>query len=99
MFVQIALRSTNYCVSTFEAFKILITNPLKISITGLISYIVLFFGVVFIVAGICTAAYFVQIEVPYFAEVLTDPIPMTVIGGIITVIVAGVFLSVLVDSA
>ena len=61
VFVQIALRSTNYCVSTFEAFKILISNPLKVSITGLISYIVLFFGAFFIVAAICTAAYFVQI--------------------------------------
>lgn len=99
VFVQVALKSTNYCVSTLESFKVLTSNPLKIAITGVISYIVAILGILFCTAVICTAAYFIQVYVPYFSQRLTDPIPMTVIGGFVVVIVSGVYMSILADSA
>ena len=47
VFVQIAMKSTNYCVSTLESFKLLVSNPLKIAITGVISYMVAILGILF----------------------------------------------------
>jgi hypothetical protein len=99
VFVQIAMRSTNYCVSTLESFKILVTNPVKIALTGAISYMVAILGILFCLASICTAAYFIQVYVPYFSRILTDPIPMTVIAGFAVVVVSGIYLSILADSA
>lgn len=97
--MQIAMKSTNYCVSTLESFKLLVTNPLKIAITGVISYMVAILGILFSTAIICTAAYFIQIYVPYFSAILTDPIPITVISGFAVVIVSGIYMSILADSA
>lgn len=97
--VQIAMKSTNYCVSTLESFKVLVANPLKIAITGVISYMVTILGILFCTAIICTAAYFIQVYVPYFSEILTDPIPMTVISGFVSIIVSGIYLSILTDAA
>ena len=77
----------------------LTANPLKITITGAISYMVAILGVLFCIATICTAAYFVQISVNYFVTILTDPIPMTVISGLVVAVMSGVYLSVLADSA
>lgn len=99
MFVQIAMKSTNYCVSTFAAFKILVSNPLKISLTGAISYMVAILGILFCTGVICTGAYFIQIYVPYFSSVLTDPVPITVISGFAVIVVSGIYLSILSDSA
>lgn len=59
--MQIAMRSTNYCVSTFAAFKLLVANPLKIALTGAISYMVAILGILFCTATISTAAYFIQV--------------------------------------
>lgn len=56
-------------------------------------------GILFSTAIICTAAYFIQVYVPYFSQVLTDPIPMTVISGIVVIFVSGIYLSILADSA
>lgn len=56
-------------------------------------------GILFCTAVICTAAYFIQVYVPYFSNILTDPIPMTVISGFVVIIVSGIYLSVLADSA
>jgi solute carrier family 44 (choline transporter-like protein), member 2/4/5 len=61
VFIQIAMQGTNYCVSSVEAFKLLSTNPIKISVTGAISYMVAILGIIFTTAVICTGAYFVQI--------------------------------------
>jgi hypothetical protein len=97
--VQIAMRSTNYCISTFESFKLLSSNPIKITITGAISYMVSILGILFTMACVCTGAYFVQLNIPYFYQKLTDPIPVTVISGVIVAVVSGVYLSVLSDSA
>ena len=99
VFVQIAMKSTNYCVSTFAAFKILVSNPLKISLTGAISYMVAILGILFCTGVICTGAYFIQIYVPYFSSVLTDPVPITVISGFAVIVVSGIYLSILSDSA
>lgn len=93
------MRSTNYCVSTISAFKILVSNPLKIALTGAISYMVAILGMLLCTGLICTGAYFIQIYLPYFANVLTDPIPMTVISGFVVIVVSGIYLSVLADSA
>ena len=93
------MKSTNYCVSTMEAFKILVSNPLKIAITGVVSYMVAILGILFCTAVICTGAYFIQVYVPYFSRILTDPIPMTVIGGFVVVVVSGIYMSILADSA
>ena len=38
-------------------------------------------------------------NIPYFYQKLTDPIPVTVISGVIVAVVSGVYLSVLSDSA
>lgn len=56
-------------------------------------------GILFCTAVICTGAYFVQVYVPYFSNILTDPVPMTVISGFAVIIVSGIYLSVLADSA
>lgn len=99
VFVQIAMKSTNYCVSTLESFKLLVSNPLKIAVTGVISYMVAILGILFCTAVICTGAYFIQIYLPYFSQILTNPIPITVISGFAVVIVSGIYMSILADSA
>lgn len=99
VFVQIAMKSTNYCVSTLESFKLLVSNPLKIAVTGVISYMVAILGILFCTSVICTGAYFIQIYLPYFSQILTNPIPITVISGFAVVIVSGIYMSILADSA
>ena len=99
VFVQIAMKSTNYCVSTLESFKLLVSNPLKIAVTGVISYMVAILGIIFCTSVICTGAYFIQIYLPYFSQILTNPIPITVISGFAVVIVSGIYMSILADSA
>jgi hypothetical protein len=82
-----------------EAFKLLASNPLRIAVTGAISYMVAILGVLFCIASICTPAYFIQLKVSYFSNTLTDPVPMTVISGFIVAVISGAYLSVLADSA
>lgn len=99
VFVQIAMKSTNYCVSTLASFKILVGNPLKIALTGAISYMVAILGILLCTGLICTGAYFIQLYVPYFSNVLTDPVPITVISGFAVIVISGIYLSVLADSS
>jgi hypothetical protein len=70
-----------------------------LALAGGISYLVGIIGVVFTTAIACGAAYLVQVYVPAFNGVLTDPVPMTVISGIAVVIVSAIFLSILSDSS
>jgi len=93
------MKGTNYCSSTINAFDLIASNPLKLALAGGISYLVGIIGVLFTTGVVCTTVYFVQIYVPDFNGVLTDPIPMTVISGIAVVIISAIFLSILTDSS
>lgn len=77
----------------------MVSSPLKIAITGAISYIVSILGILLCTALICAGAYFIQLYVPYFSRILTGPVPITVLSGFAVIVFSGIYMSVLADSA
>lgn len=92
-YVQIAVNGTGYCGSTMKAYSILADNATKIAITDGISTFFKLLGLLGIGIGITVAAYFTCQEVQYLAKLLTNPLIVTIVSGIIAFVVAGIYLS------
>lgn len=92
-YVQIAVTGKGYCHSAFKAFGIISDNITKISLTDGISMFFTVLGVLGIGIGVTVAAYFSCIEVEYLAKLLTNPLIVTMVSGLIGFVVAGIYLS------
>lgn len=86
-------------MSTINAFDMITSNPLKLALAGGISYLVGLVGVLFTTSIVCGTVYLVQIYITYLAQLVNDPVPMTVMSGIIVIIISAIYLSILSDSA
>lgn len=92
-YVQIAVTGRSYCPSAFKAFGIISDNITKISLTDGISMFFTVLGVLGIGIGVTVAAYFSCIEIQYLAKLLTNPLIVTIVSGLIGFVVAGIYLS------
>lgn len=92
-YVQIAVAGTGYCSSASRAFNIMADNVLKISITDGISLFFKILGILGIGVGVTVGAYFACQEIQYLAQLLTNPLVVTIAAGLIAFVVAGIYLS------
>lgn len=83
----------SYCPSAFKAFNITADNITKISISDGISMFFTILGVLGIGVGVSIAAYFVCVEIQYFARLLTNPLIVTIVSGLIAFVISAIYLS------
>jgi len=99
VYVQIAVFGQGYCSSTMNAFNLISENTVKLAITDGISFFFTILGILGISVGVSVAAYFCCLEIDYFAKVLTNPLIVTIVSGLIAFVVASIYLSMIDISA
>jgi solute carrier family 44 (choline transporter-like protein), member 2/4/5 len=92
-YVQIAINGKNFCTSAYKAYDVIADNVIKVSITGAISIIFTFLGIIAVTVIIATCAYFVVLYLPYYRDRIESPVAVTFVSGVIAFIVSGIYLS------
>ena len=92
-YVQIAVTGRSYCPSAVKAFSLITDHIAVISISDGISIFFTILGISGIGVGTSIAAYFACANIEYFAKLLTSPVIVTVISGLIAFVVSGIYLS------
>jgi hypothetical protein len=92
-YVQIAVGGTNYCSSASRAYNIVADNVLKVTITDGISLFFKILGILGIGVGVTVGAYFACQQIQYLAQLLTNPLIVTIASGLIAFVVAGIYLT------
>ena len=82
-----------------DAFKLISENSIKFTITNGISFFFTILGILGISVGVSVAAYFSCLYIDYFAKVLTNPLIVTIVSGLIAFVVAAIYLSMIDISA
>jgi choline transporter-like protein 2/4/5 len=93
-YVQCALNGTNYCTSSLEAFKLIASNPIRMALTTGLSSVVNLLGKLAITFIVLIAAYYTMMSIEYFTIMVKNPVPPTVICGLIAFAISSLYMSV-----
>lgn len=93
-YIQIALTSSNFCMSAWKAFILIVGNAGRFAVATTLGAIFMFLGKVFIVGSTVIICYIIITEVNDIEENLSSPFFPCILFGFIAYAIATIFLSI-----
>lgn len=93
-YIQMALTSSNFCMSAWKAFVLIVGNAGRFAVASLLGVIFMWIGKIFIVGATVILWYIIIISVPSIEENLSSPFFPWVLFALIAYVVASIFLSI-----
>ncbi len=93
-YIQVALKSSNFCVSAWNAFILVLRNIVKFGFVNTVGTIFIFVGK-FLIAGLAGAlAFVVAAYWPWITNRITSPIIPAIACALIGYVIASIFMSI-----
>lgn len=93
-YIQIALQGKNFCKAAYDGFMLVLRNPARFSIVGGIGTIFNLLGALIIGLSGFAVAYVMCVSIPELKENLHSVFIPTIIGGILSMIVGLLYMTV-----
>lgn len=93
-FIQMALTSSNFCMSAWKAFIMILSNAGRFAVASILGAIFMFLGKVVIVTSTVILSYVIITNVSSIEKNISSPIFPLIVIGIISYLIATVFLSI-----
>lgn len=93
-YIQMALTSSNFCMSAWKAFVMILSNAGRFAVATVLGAIFMFLGKVVIVASTVIISYIILTNASSIEDKISSPVFPLIVIGIISYMVATVFLSI-----
>eukprot|EP00825_Cyclidium_porcatum_P019462 TRINITY_DN220_c0_g1_i3.p1 TRINITY_DN220_c0_g1~~TRINITY_DN220_c0_g1_i3.p1 ORF type:complete len:664 (-),score=98.29 TRINITY_DN220_c0_g1_i3:141-2132(-) len=93
-YIQIALSGRNFCSACKEAIRLVWSNAARVALVQGLGAVFIFLGKIFIVCATVLTSYLVLTRYSYYKENISNPILPCIIIGIISYVIAVIFMSV-----
>lgn len=93
-YIRIALSGETFCTAAKNAFLMILENAARFAVIGSIGELFNFLGKLLITFASMLLGYLIITKYEYYNDAISSPIPPTVIFGIVSYLVAALFMSV-----
>ena len=91
-YTQMAVKGTNYCVSTMEAFRLTATSPIRIAINSALTHLLMFVCKLTLCGIVGVGVFYSILSFKYFSMVSSPMIPtllcVVIVFGVSTIILS-----------